>query len=100
MFRLPVKQGLLVEGVRPAAARPRPGWAGTTQVTVAGVSYNLGGDVIVERRCAVYASLDRLRDVIAAKKPGETIKLEIYRGDSTKPTVEVKLGRQPSSPSG
>ena len=100
VFRLPVKQGLLVEGVQAGSGAAKAGLvAGKTQVTLAGVSYNLGGDVIVKADGLRVASLDRLRDVIAAKKPGETIKLEIYRGDSTK-TVEVKLGRQPPSPSG
>jgi S1-C subfamily serine protease len=32
-------------------------------------------------------------------KPGETMKLVIYR-DGKKMTLRVKLGRQPSSPSG
>ena len=41
------------------------------------------------------SSLDRLRDVLSRKQPGETVVLEIYRGDS-KQTLEVKLGRQPN----
>jgi S1-C subfamily serine protease len=100
VFRLPVKEGLLVEGVQPGSGAAKAGLkAGTTQVTLAGESYKLGGDVIVSAEGIHVASLYRLRDVIAAKKPGDTIKLEIYRVDSTK-TVDVKLGRQPPSPSG
>ena len=100
VFRLPVKQGLLVEGVQPGSGAAKAGLkAGKTQVTLAGESYSLGGDVIVKADGLRVVSLDRLRDVIAAKKPGETIELEIYRGDSTR-IVEVKLGRQPPSPSG
>jgi S1-C subfamily serine protease len=100
VFRLPVKQGLLVEGVQPGSGAAKAGLeAGKTQVTLAGESYTLGGDLIVRADGRRVASLYRLRDVIAVKKPGDTIKLEIYRGDSTK-TVEVKLGRQPPSPSG
>jgi S1-C subfamily serine protease len=40
-------------------------------------------------------SLDQLRDVISSKQPGNTVSLEIWRGDS-KETLDVKLGRQPS----
>jgi putative serine protease PepD len=99
-FRLPVKKGLLVEGVQPGSGAAKAGLkAGKTQVTLAGESYTLGGDVIVRADGLHVASLDRLRDVIAAKEVGDTVRLEIYRGDSTK-TVEVKLGRQPPSPSG
>jgi S1-C subfamily serine protease len=100
VFRLPVKQALLLQGVQAGSGAARAGLkAGNTQVTLAGESYTLGGDVIVRADGLHVASLDRLRDVIAAKQPGDSIKLEIYRGDSTK-TVEVKLGRQPPSPSG
>jgi len=42
-------------------------------------------------------TLDRLRDVINSHKPGDELKLEVYRGNH-KQTIEVKLGRQPSSP--
>jgi S1-C subfamily serine protease len=41
-------------------------------------------------------SIDDLRDVIADKKPGSSLKLELYRG-SKKETVTVKLGRQPAN---
>ena len=41
--------------------------------------------------------MNKLSDVIAQHKPGDTIKLVIYH-DGTKKTIEVKLGRQGSSP--
>ena len=41
------------------------------------------------------ASVDRLRDIIGEKKPGESVKLGVYRG-TRHLTVSVKLGRQPS----
>jgi S1-C subfamily serine protease len=100
VFRLPVKQGLVVEGVRKGSGAAKAGLkAGTTQVVLAGESYLLGGDVIVKADGVHVASLARLRDLIAAKRPGDTIELELSRGNSTR-TVEVKLGRQPPSPSG
>lgn len=100
VFRLPVASGLLVEAVEPGSGAAKAGLkGGSTQVTLAGESYVLGGDLIVRADGVRVGSLARLRDVLATKKPGETIELEIYRGD-TKMTVEVKLGRQPASPSG
>jgi S1-C subfamily serine protease len=99
-FRLPVQEGLLVEGVQQGSGAARAGLkGGNTQVTLAGESYRLGGDVIIRADGVPVGSLARLRDLIAAKQPGDTIKLDIYHGDS-KLTVEVKLGRQPPSPSG
>jgi S1-C subfamily serine protease len=44
------------------------------------------------------STIDELRDIIAAHKPGDEIQLKIYSGDSAR-TVTVTLGRQPTSPS-
>ncbi len=100
VFRLPVAKGLLVQSVQPGSGAAKAGLkAGTTPVVLAGESYNLGGDIIVEAAGTSIVSLDKLRDVVAAKKPGEKLTLGIYRGDK-KTTLDVKLGRQPASPSG
>lgn len=99
-FRLPVKSGVLVETVQAGSGAAKAGIkAGTENVTVAGESYKLGGDIIVGVDGAPVHDLAGLRDAVAMKKPGDTITLTIYRG-SGKLTVDVKLGRRPSSPSG
>ena len=80
VFRLPVSKGLLVQSVQPGSGAAKAGLkAGTTQVVLAGESYNLGGDIIVEAGRRPVASLDRLRDVVAAKKPGDKLRLVVYR---------------------
>ena len=66
-------------------------WSGNRE------SWLVGGDLIVGADGQTIASLERLRDVIAAKKPGEALKLEVYRG-TKKMTIDVELGRQPTSP--
>jgi S1-C subfamily serine protease len=66
---------------------------------VSGESYLLGGDLIVRADGIPVGSVARLRDVLANKKPGDHLKLVVYRG-SKKLTVDVKLGRQPASPQG
>jgi len=98
LFRLPVKQGLLVAQVQAGSGAADAGLKGPTdQVVVAGVTWPLGGDIIVEADGVATTTANKLSDVIANHKPGDTIKLVIYRGD-TKQTIEVKLGRQRSSP--
>jgi S1-C subfamily serine protease len=100
VFRLPASKGLLVQSVQPGSGAAKAGLkAGTTQVVIAGESYNLGGDIIVDAGGAPVTSLDRLRDIVAGKKPGDTLELTVYRGDK-KTTIDIKLGRQPTSPSG
>ena len=97
VFRLPVSKGLLVQSVQPGSGAGVSGLkAGTTQVVLAGESYNLGGDIIVRAGGVPVASLDRLRDVVAGKKPGDTLRIEVYRG-SKKLAFSVKLGRQPAA---
>ena len=98
LFRLPVEHGLLVGQIEPGSGAAKAGLRGpTNQATVAGVSWPLGGDIIVAADGTPTPNSNRLSDVLANHKPGDTIKLVVYRG-KVKKTIEVKLGRQPSSP--
>ncbi len=98
VFRLPVDSGVLVEDVGEGTAAARAGLkAGTDTTVVAGESYTLGGDLIVAVGGKRVASLEELRDVLADHKPGQTVKLQVYRGSKSM-TVDVTLGRQPTQP--
>jgi S1-C subfamily serine protease len=99
-FRLPVDSGVLVENVGDGTAAADAGLqAGTDTTVVAGESYTLGGDLIVALGGKRVASLEELRDLLADHKPGDTVKLQVYRGSKSM-TVDVTLGRQPKSPQG
>ncbi len=96
LFKLPVDRGLLVDSVRGGSAGAKAGLeAGKDQVTVNGQTYVLGGDVILEADGRTTATGGDLRDIVARKHPGDSLKLELYRG-TKRTTVTVKLGRQPS----
>jgi S1-C subfamily serine protease len=100
VFRLPVASGLIVQSVEPGSGAARAGLkAATTHVTLAGEGYNLGGDIIVAADGSPVASLARLRDLVAAKKPGDTLRLTIYR-KGKRMTLNVELGRQPGAATG
>jgi putative serine protease PepD len=100
VFRLPVDAGVLVEVVGDGTAADLAGLQpGTRSTVVAGEGYTLGGDLIVAVAGKRVASLEELRDVLADHKPGETVKLQIYRGNRQQ-TLDVTLGRQPASPQG
>lgn len=96
-YNLPVEAGVLVEDVRSASGADKAGLdAGETRVVVAGETYDLGGDIIVAADGEPISSIEELRDAIAAHKPGDKLKLRIYRG-AKKTSVTVTLGRQPAS---
>jgi S1-C subfamily serine protease len=94
VFHFPVSHGVLVATVKAGSGAAKANLrAATTQAVVAGDTWPIGGDLIVSADGQTIGSLERLRDVIAAKKPGDTLQLEIYRG-TKKMTVDARLGRQ------
>jgi S1-C subfamily serine protease len=100
LFRLPVDAGLLVERVEKGSPAERAGIkGGSTSVVISGTDYTLGGDVIVAVDGKRLTDLGELRDLLATHKPGDRIRVELYRG-SDKRTVTVTLGRQSASPRG
>jgi S1-C subfamily serine protease len=99
-FRLPVSKGVLISTVRPGSPAAKAGLrGGRRQVVVDGVSYVLGGDIITRADGRPVASPDDLSSLVMSKEPGDTITVEIKRGEVSK-TVSVTLGRQPAQPSG
>jgi S1-C subfamily serine protease len=105
ILHLPVSSGMLLAKVDPGSGAAKAGLkGGARQVTIAGESYVVGGDVIARIDGRDVSSLAGLRDLISAKKPGDTVTLYVYRATGLNGwkhmTVHVKLGRQPSSPSG
>jgi len=97
LYGFAVSHGLLVEQVyarSPAAkAGVRGGAAG---VIVSGESYVVGGDIITGLDGVPITSETRFRDLIAAKKPGDSITLQIWRGAKELRLV-VKIGRLPAT---
>ena len=96
-FNLPVDKGALVQRVHDGSPAQRAGLkGGSTNVVVDGESYLLGGDVIVKADGQEVASSDDLGRIVASKKPGEELELEIRRDGETQ-TITVTLGRRPSN---
>jgi S1-C subfamily serine protease len=94
VFHFPVSHGVLVATVKAGSGAAKAGLhSATTQAVVAGDTWPIGGDLIVKADGQTIGSLGRLRDVIAAKKPGDSLQLELYRG-TKKMTVDARLGRQ------
>jgi S1-C subfamily serine protease len=100
LFHLPATSGLLVADVYADTGAAKAGLkAGTHRVIVEGDSYLIGGDIIVAADGKHVATAEGLRRAVAAKQPGDKVRLDILRGSGRK-TITVQLGRQPSSPRG
>jgi S1-C subfamily serine protease len=98
IFNLAVSTGLLVESVAPGSGAYRAGLrGGTDPVVVEGESYQLGGDVITRADGMKVPTTERLREIVAAHEPGESVSLDFFRG-SEHHTADVKLGRQSPLP--
>ena len=92
---LPVKRGALIARV----ARGGPAFqagikAGTDRVEVGNAILIIGGDILVGMDGQTIESTDDFRHTMKSKKPGDKVKLMIWRGKQKK-EVEVKLGERP-----
>ena len=98
VLRLPAQKGVLVGAVKPGSPAARAGLeGGSTQVVVAGESYDLGGDMIVSIDGKDVSSVDALREAITAHRPGDKVELGVVHADGKRATVAVELGRVPDT---
>lgn len=94
LFHLPTSTGLLVQDVQAGSGADKAGLkAGDTPFVLQGESYQVGGDIIVAIDGARVSTYEQLRDAVARRKPGEKMRLEIYRGN-VKKSVTVRLGQR------
>jgi len=94
LFHLPSNSGLLIQDVMAGSGADKAGLKeGKTAVVVQGESYQVGGDLIVAIDGTPVTTYQQLRDAISQRKPGDELKLEIYRNGSKK-TVTAKLGQR------
>ncbi len=101
-LNLPVKSGALIEKVEAGSPAAKAGIrAGNIEAKVAGNEIAVGGDIIVGIDGKKVTSSESLASYVGAKKPGDTVTLELYResgsGGYTKKNVTVTLGQRPNS---
>lgn len=94
-LNLPAEKGVLVQQVTKDGPAEKAGLkAGDTQVQVNGQPVVLGGDVIVSVDGKEIKSMKQIVDLVAEKKPGNSISITYLR-NKKKETKNVELGKRP-----
>jgi S1-C subfamily serine protease len=94
-LNLPSSDGALVETVEPGGPAARAGMRGGGEEQVlGGETVRLGGDIIKAIDGTKVRNSDDISEVIARKRPGDRVRLEILR-NGTRTSVPVTLGRRP-----
>jgi S1-C subfamily serine protease len=101
-LNLPVKSGALVETVEGGTPAAKAGIrGGNLEVQTSGGKVAVGGDIVVKVDQKAIASAEDLSNLIASKKPGDTISIEVLRatgsGGYEHKTLKVTLTTRPNS---
>jgi S1-C subfamily serine protease len=96
-LKLPVEQGVLINEVVKGGPADEAGiQGGATSATIEGANIMLGGDIITKLNGKRVTGMEEVINTVNAAKPGETMKLTVLRGSTTK-TIKVTLGVRPAS---
>jgi S1-C subfamily serine protease len=91
---LPVQEGLLIEAATRGGPAAAAGLHGGDRQVLAGMRrIAIGGDVIVAIDDQKIASAFDMNVILNRKRPGDTVKVSIYRGGK-KMDIPVKLGER------
>jgi|SRR5689334_1710425 len=97
---LPASKGVLVAEVVKGGPADKAGIeGGSTEATIEGARFKLGGDIITEVDGKPIDSMEEVVDAVNSAHPGDKMELTIQRGDEAK-QVTVTLGNRPASPDG
>jgi S1-C subfamily serine protease len=101
-LNLPVKSGALVETVEAGTPAAKAGIrGGNLEAQTGNGKVAVGGDIIVKADGKAIASAEALSALITSKKPGDTISVEVLRGNGNggyeHKTVKVTLAARPNS---
>jgi len=93
---LPVKEGVLIQSVEKGGPSEKAGIeGGSTQATIAGAEFTLGGDIITEADGKKITNMEQIIELVNSKKVGDEVTLKLLR-DGKEKTATVTLGKRPA----
>jgi len=96
-FKLPVKQGAWLQKVEPGGPADRGGLRGGSRpMTFEASSVAVGGDIITKVNGSPILRETDLNTALQPLRAGDTVTLEVYRGNDRR-EMKVKLGERPVS---
>jgi S1-C subfamily serine protease len=96
-YNLTANHGVIVESVTNDSGADKAGLKADAGRLSLPATYRSRRDIIVTFDGRKISSIEELRDAVAAHRPGDKLKVVIYRG-ANKSSVTVTLGRQPQPP--
>jgi S1-C subfamily serine protease len=94
---LPVQNGVLVaEVVKDGPAGKAGLRGGSTEATIEGANFKLGGDIITEIDGKKIETMEELIEAVDAARPGDKMELTVLRHGETE-QLDVTLGNRPDS---
>jgi putative serine protease PepD len=94
-LKLPIERGVMIGRlVRKGPADQASLRGGSTRVIVGNTRLIVGGDIIVEADGQAIASSEELQRMLRGKKPGDTMRLTVFR-DGKRTALSVTLGERP-----
>jgi putative serine protease PepD len=82
-LNLPVQYGIMIATVRRGSSADQAGIQGASQIVrLYNRRIGIGGDILTEIEGKPVGSLEELRLVLETKRPGDTVRVTLYRGRS------------------
>ena len=98
IINMPLTDGFLVEMLEPGSPAQKAGLqGGTLPVTIAGMDFLLGGDIITDINGESVNGSETFMKLIQSLKVGDTVRLTVYREKKTR-KIEFVLPERPFLP--
>jgi S1-C subfamily serine protease len=95
---LSVDKGAMLGSVQDGSPAQQAGLHGaTSQVTIDGEQYSVGGDIVTAIDGAPITTMTELQNAIQAKRAGDAVTLAVIHADGSKASVKVTLGTKPAT---